>query len=89
MPGFNGKGPRSGGGRGRGQRSGLGGGYGGMQRGRRSGAGLDNAGFIDKAMQTHPYIYQYTLDELKERKSALEEEIGWLNDRIKELEKQE
>ncbi len=37
-------------------------------------------------MQTHPYIYQYSLEELKERKQELETEIQWLNDRIKELE---
>jgi len=32
-------------------------------------------------------VYEYTLEELKERKQALEEEIRWIEDRIGELEK--
>jgi hypothetical protein len=30
-------------------------------------------------------VYEYTLEELRERKQALEEEIRWIEDRIKEL----
>jgi hypothetical protein len=35
------------------------------------------------------YVYEYTLEELNERKQALQKEIVWIEDRIRELEGKE
>lgn len=88
MPGFNGKGPRGSGRSGRGMGPGSGAGGGGQmgpRRGRNTGE-QENQDYIQNAERTHPYIYQYSLEELRERKQELEKEIKWLDDRIKELE---
>lgn len=88
MPGFNGKGPHGSGRAGSGRRQRLGSGRNttGQARTNRKANCITDDNFVIKAMQTHPYIYQYSLEELKERKQELETEIQWLNDRIKELE---
>ncbi len=88
MPGFNGKGPRGSGRSGRGMRQGMGvaGNASRQRRGQRNLDDFVDPDFVENAMRTHPYIYQYSLEELKERKQELEKEIQWLNDRIKELE---
>lgn len=87
MPGFNGKGPRASGrsGRGKGPCSSAGGGAQTGSRGRRNAGEQVNQEYIQNAERTHPNIYQYSLEELKERKQELEKEIKWIEDRIKEL----
>ncbi|MDD4223781.1 MAG: DUF5320 domain-containing protein [Candidatus Cloacimonetes bacterium] len=70
MPGYDGTGPRGTGQPGRGQ-------------GRRNRHGQGHAG--QPPFEGQGYFYEYTLEELRERKQALEEEIRWIEDRIKEL----
>ena len=70
MPGYDGTGPR---GTGRPKR--------GQGRRNRYGQGYANA----NTPRDEGYVYEYTLEELRERKQALEEEIRWIEDRIKEL----
>jgi hypothetical protein len=73
MPGFDGTGPRGSGRPGRGL-------------GCRNRFGQGQAG--KNSLPKQGYVYEYTLEELKERKQALEEEIRWIDDRIGELEKE-
>ncbi len=71
MPGFDGTGPRGNGRPGRGL-------------GNRNRYGQGHAGEVRAEGQGH--VYEYTLEELKDRKQALEEEIRWIEDRIREFE---
>lgn len=73
MPGYDGTGPRGTGRPGRGL-------------GRQNRYGKGHAG--ESLPPEQGYVYEYTLEELKERKQALEEEIRWIEDRIGELEKE-
>lgn len=88
MPSFKGKGPHdsSGLGRGRRQGSGAGGFRADLKRNLKYASDINRSDYVENAMKTHPYIYHYSLEELKERKQELGTEIQWLNDRIKELE---
>lgn len=78
MPGFDGTGPR-GPGRG-GRRMGSGG------NANRHRHGQNQEGEIITPGLGPDYVYEYTLEELKERKQALEKEIQWLEERIREFE---
>lgn len=76
MPGFDGTGPRGNGrpGRGRGQ----------ALRNRQAQLG-PHVGATQNTPAAGDYFYEYTLEELRERKKALEQEIRWIEDRIREM----
>jgi len=75
---FDGTGPRGGGrpGRGRGQRN-------------RFGQNQANNAAPQETWTSGATFYEYTLEELKERKQALAKEIEWIEARIRELEQGE
>lgn len=77
MPGFDGTGPRGGVRRGQG-----------MGLRRRHGRGFDSGPVQMTGSDSQEYMYEYTLEELKERKAALEKEIHWIDDRMKEFDDQ-
>ncbi len=74
MPGFDGTGPRGGGRRGQG-----------LGRRNRYGQGFEGGFGQPPAPEGQGQMYEYTLEELQERKAALEKEILWIEDRIKEF----
>lgn len=80
MPNFDGRGPRGAGrggyGRGQGPRN-------------RFGQNQADEPVPQETGATEPTFYEYTLEELKERKLALAKEIEWIEARIREFEQGE
>lgn len=72
MPGYDGTGPRPGG-------------RGGGGLGRRNRQGQGSCVNPGAESTSQGYVYEYTLEELEERKSALEKEIIWIEERMKEF----
>lgn len=76
MPNYDGTGPRGTGRPGRG-----------MGRGRGQGSGRGQGMVMPpQEPDSQGYMYEYTREELKERKQALLKEIEWIDARIKEFE---
>ncbi len=74
MPGYDGTGPRGEGAGGRG-----------MGRRNRCGQGIGAGNAQNTVSGSQGYVYEYTMEELIERKTALEKEIIWIGERIKEF----
>lgn len=77
MPNYDGTGPRGTGRPGRGM---------GRGRGQGMGRGQERGDLPPQDPAAQGYMYEYTLEELKERKQALLKEIEWIDARIKEFE---
>ncbi len=72
MPDFDGTGPRRGGR--------------GMGRGAGRGQGFGHIPDSNMVQGFQGHIYEYTREELLERKAALEKEVRWIEERLKEFE---
>lgn len=75
MPDFDGTGPRRGGRGGRG-----------LGRGGGRGQGFGPSPDTNMVQGFQGHVYEYTREELLERKAALEKEVRWIEERLKEFE---